>query len=496
MNYSTTGLNLIGGVYYGKDDTVTDNTFDIGSVLGPGVNGGFYQHFHQARQSYAVFAQGDVNLDQPARPDPRHPLHRRPRPITKTASPTCSPATAAGRPAQVPLAEYPRSALRRRGGDLRLLIRPRASTSKGSNDAPTGRAALSYTFDNGALVYASYNRGYRSRSVQRRRLYGRPRASPLSSRKRSTPSRSAPRRAASSTRSLDVLATAAFYYSYQNQQVQDTRAGPVMSFLVQRAGSPRSTKRRGRGHLPVLVGPQRQCRAGPFERDLSAADVLQSTNLLPATTCRSHRTSRFRGGLDLANGQHRQRRPDLLAVVPLCQPPVFLAVRRDQRRRFAPGQRAAELQQKAYAKVNAVLAWSRDNLTLRAWVDNLLEARTLGYGLDLRGAGTAVSSCRRRRAPSASTRGSASERGGRTMTNAFQPDLRDPRSLHREAKPHDVFARLRREQPVYWNPEADGPGFWALTRYADIVEVSRQPELFSSAHENGGPTGSSTKTKS
>ena len=55
----------------------------------------------------------------------------------------------------------------------------------------------------------------------------------------------------------------------------------------------------------------------------------------------------------------------------------------------APGsaQDNAELQQKAYAKVNAVLAWRRDNLVVRARVDNLFEARTLGYGLDLRGAG-------------------------------------------------------------------------------------------------------------
>ena len=68
---------------------------------------------------------------------------------------------------------------------------------------------------------------------------------------------------------------------------------------------------------------------------------------------------------------------------------------------------------------------------------------------------------------------------------AFQPDLRDP-DLYVGQAPHEVFARLRREQPVYWNPEVDGPGFWALTRHADIVEVSRQPELFSSAHENGG----------
>jgi linalool 8-monooxygenase len=52
--------------------------------------------------------------------------------------------------------------------------------------------------------------------------------------------------------------------------------------------------------------------------------------------------------------------------------------------------------------------------------------------------------------------------------------------------PHEVFARLRREEPVYWNAEKDGAGFWALTRQAEITEVSRQPLLFSSAHEHGG----------
>ncbi|PXA86468.1 cytochrome P450 [Nostoc sp. 3335mG] len=67
----------------------------------------------------------------------------------------------------------------------------------------------------------------------------------------------------------------------------------------------------------------------------------------------------------------------------------------------------------------------------------------------------------------------------------FAPDLKDP-DLYQDRAPHDVFARLRREAPVHWNPEADGAGFWALTRHADIVEVSRRADLFSSAHENGG----------
>lgn len=65
------------------------------------------------------------------------------------------------------------------------------------------------------------------------------------------------------------------------------------------------------------------------------------------------------------------------------------------------------------------------------------------------------------------------------------PDLKDP-DLYLDKVPHDLFDRLRQEQPVYWNPESDGPGFWSLTGYEDIVEVSKNPGLFSSAYENGG----------
>ncbi|GAW41157.1 Linalool 8-monooxygenase [Brevundimonas sp. SH203] len=65
------------------------------------------------------------------------------------------------------------------------------------------------------------------------------------------------------------------------------------------------------------------------------------------------------------------------------------------------------------------------------------------------------------------------------------PDLKNP-DLYVDHMPHDVFAALRREDPVHWNPETDGAGFWAVTRHADIVEVSKQPLLFSSAYANGG----------
>ncbi|HBI18631.1 MAG TPA: cytochrome P450, partial [Brevundimonas sp.] len=65
------------------------------------------------------------------------------------------------------------------------------------------------------------------------------------------------------------------------------------------------------------------------------------------------------------------------------------------------------------------------------------------------------------------------------------PDLKNP-DLYVDRMPYGVFATLRREAPVYWNPETDGAGFWAVTRHADIVEVSKQPLLFSSAYANGG----------
>ena len=50
-----------------------------------------------------------------------------------------------------------------------------------------------------------------------------------------------------------------------------------------------------------------------------------------------------------------------------------------------------------------------------------------------------------------------------------------------------MFAKLRAEKPISFQPEAEyeppippGPGYWALTRHADIWAASRNPELFQS----------------
>ncbi len=50
--------------------------------------------------------------------------------------------------------------------------------------------------------------------------------------------------------------------------------------------------------------------------------------------------------------------------------------------------------------------------------------------------------------------------------------------------PHDQFDRLRAEAPVFWHPEPDDVGFWALTKHADVRLASHDCATFSS--ELGG----------
>jgi cytochrome P450 len=68
-------------------------------------------------------------------------------------------------------------------------------------------------------------------------------------------------------------------------------------------------------------------------------------------------------------------------------------------------------------------------------------------------------------------------------------DLSDPRSFA-DAVPHEAFARMRYTPGLYWQPTTLGVangGFWAVTRFADIVAVERDPQTFSSSRGAGYP---------
>ena len=69
------------------------------------------------------------------------------------------------------------------------------------------------------------------------------------------------------------------------------------------------------------------------------------------------------------------------------------------------------------------------------------------------------------------------------MTTLQQIDLSD-HDAFLERVPYEWFKTLREEDPVHWNDERDGTGFYAVTRYHDIREVHRHTEIYSS--ELGG----------
>lgn len=82
------------------------------------------------------------------------------------------------------------------------------------------------------------------------------------------------------------------------------------------------------------------------------------------------------------------------------------------------------------------------------------------------------------------------------MTTRTRPKFADPRvgdlafwRASPEAREETIFAPLRATQPVSWHPPAEGTmpvlnpdedGFWAITGYAEIGAVSKDPETFCS----------------
>ena len=62
-------------------------------------------------------------------------------------------------------------------------------------------------------------------------------------------------------------------------------------------------------------------------------------------------------------------------------------------------------------------------------------------------------------------------------------DLLD-HDLFADHEPWEIFELLQSEAPVFRHPEPDGPGFWCVTKYDDVLDVLRDTATFSS--EVGG----------
>jgi cholest-4-en-3-one 26-monooxygenase len=62
------------------------------------------------------------------------------------------------------------------------------------------------------------------------------------------------------------------------------------------------------------------------------------------------------------------------------------------------------------------------------------------------------------------------------------------RDVFARGVPHAWFSYLREHHPVYRHPEPHGPGFWVVTKHADVRAIARDPVTYSSDQDRGGIT--------
>jgi cytochrome P450 len=60
-------------------------------------------------------------------------------------------------------------------------------------------------------------------------------------------------------------------------------------------------------------------------------------------------------------------------------------------------------------------------------------------------------------------------------------DIASPEHYERDGYPHPEWTWLRRHAPVFWYERSNVEPFWAITKHADIIEISKQPQIFLNA---------------
>jgi cytochrome P450 len=76
-----------------------------------------------------------------------------------------------------------------------------------------------------------------------------------------------------------------------------------------------------------------------------------------------------------------------------------------------------------------------------------------------------------------------------SISKADRLALSDEETFQDPVVAHDIFTRMRREEPLAFCPEPwGGKGFWSITKYDDIEEISKLPHIFSSDGKHGGIT--------
>ena len=60
------------------------------------------------------------------------------------------------------------------------------------------------------------------------------------------------------------------------------------------------------------------------------------------------------------------------------------------------------------------------------------------------------------------------------------------RDVFAKGVPHAWFTHLREHHPIFLHREPHGPGFWVVSKHADVLAISREPVIYSSDQDRGG----------
>lgn len=160
LSYAADATKVQAGIYYGYDKDASNSYYWLFDGLED-----IHQYYDQVRKSYAVFSQWDQNLTSKLTMTVGL-RYTSDKAAYENYYSYVSPASVSYTGERTTAAQYwdpsaPGTAFFLGSSFVNGHIVPGPALHLDHN-APTGRLALNYAFDNGQIVYASYNRGYRN----------------------------------------------------------------------------------------------------------------------------------------------------------------------------------------------------------------------------------------------------------------------------------------------------------------------------------------------
>lgn len=355
--YSEGPLEFQAGGYYGRDRVDLDNSLlllgfldDLNVPPDPFlVNGGasILQDYRQVRISKALFGQGDFEIITG---------------LTLTGGLRYTWDTARFENGVTAVGDYDFNPFAYLIGDPSNPL-----DREGENRALTGRAALSYEFPTGEMIYASYSRGYRAGTFNGSAYFDPSQVNFV------PPEHVNAYEVGAKASMLDGalnFSLAGFWYDYSNQQIQDI-VGTVI--FLRNAGKSEIKGIELEADAELAPGFDLHANIGYTHArftELTLEGIDLSGNQLPFSP---DLTAGLRAELDI--GSIGDGDLTLLPSVNYLSSQWFTP--------YNAANGNAPLQQDGYALVDLGLEWSNGDWTVRLWGKNLTETEYYTYGANL-----------------------------------------------------------------------------------------------------------------